>query len=124
VQQNQPPGLSVQKDTYIETGRNNSGTDCEEEDKIFLHMIHQLNSRDETFITLDLNNQTPVWFKLDTGVQANILPTKYFDTIKPPLEIKPTAQRLTTVDQESQSEENVRWQAPISPELYWNYNSM
>ena len=53
-------------------------------------MMDQSNNRDEAFTTLSLNKETPVRFKPDTGAQPNILPTKYFDTLKPLAEIKPT----------------------------------
>jgi len=58
--------------------------------------VNQYDSRDEAFIILNLNNQIPVQFKLDIGAQANILTARYFDTIKPPVEIKPTAQKQTS----------------------------
>ena len=42
------------------TGATNSGADSEQKDEVFLRVVGQSNSRDEPFITLKLNNQTPV----------------------------------------------------------------
>ena len=55
----------------------------EKDEKVFLYLINKDNVKDKAIVTLLINNQLPVGFKLDTGAQANIIPTSVFDQLNP-----------------------------------------
>ena len=73
-----------------------TGATPEEDETVLLYVINQDNGKDEAIVTLIINNQLPVGFKLDTGVQANIIPKSVFDQLNPKPELWSTNQRLTS----------------------------
>ncbi|KAK2716826.1 hypothetical protein QYM36_007094 [Artemia franciscana] len=68
----------------------------EEDDTVPLYIINQKSEKDEAMVTLVINNQLPVCFKLDTGAQANIISKSIFDQLNPNQRLHPTSQRLTS----------------------------
>jgi len=52
---------------------NNTLEGSDDENEIFLHEVSETNNEDEPIISLTINAQLPVSFKVDSGAQANIL---------------------------------------------------
>ena len=80
----------------IDEENEQTGATSEKDEKVFLCLINQDNVKDEAIVTLIINNQLPVGFKLDTGVQANIIPKSVFDQLSPKPKLQSTNQRLTS----------------------------
>jgi hypothetical protein len=65
----------------VVSGTNNTLENPDDEDEIFLHEVSETNNKEEAIVSLKINAQLPVSFKVDAGAQANILPIKYFDML-------------------------------------------
>ena len=80
----------------VVSGTNNTLENSDDEEEIFLHEVSETNNKEEAIVSLKINSQLPVSFKVDTGAQANILPIKYFDMLLPKPEITKAKQKLTS----------------------------
>ena len=80
----------------VVSGTNNTLENSDDEDEIFLHEVSETNNKEEAIVSLKINAQLPVSFKVDTGAQANILPIKYFDMLLPKPEITKARQKLAS----------------------------
>ncbi|KAK2707365.1 hypothetical protein QYM36_015153 [Artemia franciscana] len=80
----------------IDEENKQTGATPEKDEKVFLYITNQDNGKDKAIVTLIINNQLPVTFKLDTGAQANIIPKSVFDQLSPKPKLQSTNQRLTS----------------------------
>ncbi|KAK2709427.1 hypothetical protein QYM36_013180 [Artemia franciscana] len=75
---------------------NNTLENSDDEDEIFLYEVSKTNDKEESIVSLTINVQLLVSFKVYTGTQANIPPVKYFDMLLPKPEITKANQKLVS----------------------------